>query len=159
MSPVLTHGDLWAANLLSRCGRIAVIDPAACYMWAETDLSMLWSCPRAAAASGRSFDLYQELNPSPPGCADRMPILHLRELLSTAVNFGARPPAFSSASATSSPLSLTQRRDSGAALGCPLLSPQPGSFTKLRKKSSTCRIASVKRSRLTGLVYALACNW
>lgn len=60
----------------------------------------------------------------------------------------------------SRPLPLTQRRDSSAALGCPLLSPQPGSFTKLRKKSSTCRIASVKRSRLTGLVmYALACNW
>jgi ChaB len=35
-----------------------------------------------------------------------------------------------------------------------------GSFTKARKKSSTCRIASVNRSRLTGLVmYALACNW
>lgn len=41
-----------------------------------------------------------------------------------------------------------------------LLSPQPGSFTKVRKKPSTCRIASVNRSRLTGLVmYALACNW
>jgi hypothetical protein len=35
-----------------------------------------------------------------------------------------------------------------------------GSFTRVRKKSSTCRIASVNRSRLTGLVmYALACNW
>ena len=44
----------------------------------------------------------------------------------------------------------------------PLLAfhPQPGSFTRVRKKSSTCRIASVNRSRLTGLVmYALACNW
>jgi uncharacterized protein DUF4235 len=82
-------------------------------------------------------------------------------LLSTAVNFGARPPAFSPAHPPHPrPLPLTQRPDSGAALGCPLLSPQPGSFTKLRKKSSTCRIASVKRSRLTGLVmYALACNW
>jgi fructosamine-3-kinase len=85
---VLTHGDLWAGTLLSRLGRITVIDPAACYTWAETDLSMLWSCPRPPA-SGRFFDLYQELNPSPPGWAGRMPLLHLRELLSTAAHFGA----------------------------------------------------------------------
>ena len=87
MPAVLTHGDLWAGNLLSRNGRIIVIDPAVSYTWAETDLSMLWSCPRPPA-SERFFELYQELSPSPPGWIDRMPILNLRELLSTVAHFG-----------------------------------------------------------------------
>ena len=87
MPAVLTHGDLWAANLLSRDGRIAVIDPAVSYAWAEVDLSMLWGCPRPPAA-GRFFAAYQEISPSPPGWTDRMPVLHLRELLSTVAHFG-----------------------------------------------------------------------
>ena len=87
MPAVLTHGDLWTGNLLSRDRRIIVIDPAVSYAWAETDLSMLWSCPRPPA-SERFFELYQELSPSPPGWIDRMPILHLRELLSTVAHFG-----------------------------------------------------------------------
>jgi fructosamine-3-kinase len=87
MPAVLTHGDLWAGNLLSSDGRIAVIDPAVSYAWAEIDLSMLWSCPRPPA-SERFFAVYQELNPSPPGWIDRMPILNLRELLSTVAHFG-----------------------------------------------------------------------
>jgi fructosamine-3-kinase len=87
MPAVLTHGDLWAGNLLSRDGRIIVIDPAVSYAWAETDLSMLWSCPRPPAAEW-FFELYQELSPSPPGWIDRMPILNLRELLSTVAHFG-----------------------------------------------------------------------
>ena len=87
MPAVLTHGDLWTGNLLSRDNRITVIDPAVSYAWAETDLSMLWSCPRPSA-SDRFFDLYQQLSPSPPGWVDRMPILHLRELLSTVAHFG-----------------------------------------------------------------------
>ena len=48
---------------------------------------MLWSCPRPPA-SDRFFKLYQELSPSPPGWIGRMPILHLRELLSTVAHFG-----------------------------------------------------------------------
>jgi fructosamine-3-kinase len=87
MPAVLTHGDLWAANLLSRDGRITVIDPAVSYAWAEIDLSMLWSCPRPPA-SERFFTAYQELNPSPAGWIDRMPILNLRELLSVVAHFG-----------------------------------------------------------------------
>jgi len=87
MPAVLTHGDLWTGNLLSRDGRIIVIDPAVSYAWAETDLSMLWSCPRPPA-SERFFELYQELSPSPPGWIDRMSILNLRELLSTVAHFG-----------------------------------------------------------------------
>lgn len=67
MPPVLTHGDLWSSNLLGKVGGgLAVIDPAISCTWAEVDLSMLWSCPRPPA-SDRFFDVYQELNPSPPG--------------------------------------------------------------------------------------------
>jgi len=92
MPAVLTHGDLWSGNLLSRDGEIAVIDPAVSFSWAETDLSMLWCSPRPPA-SQRFFELYQELNPSPAGWAERMPVLHLRELLSTIAHFGDQVPA------------------------------------------------------------------
>lgn len=88
MPAVLTHGDLWAGNLASQTsGRITVIDPAVSCAWAEVDLSMLWCEPRPAASS-RFFEIYQELNPSPAGWADRMPILHLRELLSVIAAYG-----------------------------------------------------------------------
>jgi fructosamine-3-kinase len=88
MPAVLTHGDLWTGNLVSQPGgRITVIDPAVARTWAEVDLSMLWGCPRPPAAD-RFFALYQELNPSPPGWTDRMPVLHLRELLSCIAEFG-----------------------------------------------------------------------
>src|SRR6185437_8488537 len=68
-------------------GRIAVIDPAVSYTWAEVDLSMLWCSPHPPA-TGRFFEVYQELSPSPPGWADRLHVLHLRELLSMIATFG-----------------------------------------------------------------------
>jgi fructosamine-3-kinase len=88
MPAVLTHGDLWAGNLVSQPdGRITVIDPAVSCTWAEVDLSMLRGSP-GPSASDRFFALYQELNPSPPGWTDRMPVLHLRERLSVIAEFG-----------------------------------------------------------------------
>lgn len=40
----LTHGDLWAQNVLAaHDGRPALIDPAVSYMWAEVDLAHLWT--------------------------------------------------------------------------------------------------------------------
>ena len=84
---MLTHGDLWSGNILGHpAGGLAVIDPAVSFTWAEVDLSMLWSYPRPSA-SDRFFDVYQELNPSPPGWRHRMPLLNLRELLSQVATF------------------------------------------------------------------------
>lgn len=58
-----------------------LIDPAVSYNWPEADLSMLWCSPHAAAAE-RFFAVYQEIAPLQDGWEERMPLLHLRELLS-----------------------------------------------------------------------------
>ena len=42
----------------------------------------------APVGSARFFELYQELNPSPPSWIDRMPILYLREHLSVIAAYG-----------------------------------------------------------------------
>lgn len=91
MPAVLTHGDLWSANVLGLPGGdLAVIDPAVSYAWAEVDISMLWSCPRPPE-SDRFFGVYQELNPSPPGWVARMPLLNMRELLSVVAGIDEAP--------------------------------------------------------------------
>jgi fructosamine-3-kinase len=80
--PCLTHGDLWQGNIVAtRDGAPALIDPAVSYNWAEVDLSMLWCSPRAPAAD-RFFDVYREVAGLQDGWEERMPLLHLRELLS-----------------------------------------------------------------------------
>jgi fructosamine-3-kinase len=85
--PVLTHGDLWSSNMLATdCAEPAFIDPAVCWMWAETDLSMIYCTP--PGVPGRFFDAYQELAPSEPGWRERMPILHMRELLCVLAHYG-----------------------------------------------------------------------
>jgi fructosamine-3-kinase len=78
----LTHGDLWTGNVLAdAAGRPMLIDPAVSYTWPEVDLSMMWSCDRPAE-SDAFFAAYEEVARPHDGWRDRMPLLHLRELLS-----------------------------------------------------------------------------
>lgn len=81
--PCLTHGDLWSGNVLADAdGAPVLIDPAVSCTWPEVDLSMLWCAPRAPA-SERFFAVYAEVAGLHDGWRERMPLLHLRELLST----------------------------------------------------------------------------
>jgi fructosamine-3-kinase len=82
MPPCLTHGDLWQENIVATDdGTPVLIDPAVSYTWPEVDLSMLWCSPRPSAAD-RFFAVYREISGLQDGWEERMPLLHLRELLS-----------------------------------------------------------------------------
>jgi fructosamine-3-kinase len=91
--PSLTHGDLATSNILADGGRPALIDPSVSWMWPEVDLSMIY-CLGQAAPPGRPLDrfcsAYAEIRPLDDGWRDRMPLLHLRELLSLLAHFGNR---------------------------------------------------------------------
>src|SRR5262249_12672030 len=92
MPPVLTHGDLGSYNILvGSGGRLAVIDPAVSYGWAEVDLATLYCFAEyfEIPPSERFFALYQELNPSPDGWRERLPLLLARDLL---LNISFIPP-------------------------------------------------------------------
>jgi fructosamine-3-kinase len=83
----LTHGDLWAQNLLATAdGRPAVIDPAVSYMWAEVDLAHLWTTAPPAEAR-RFFDVYAELTGLDDDWPARMPIIQLRQHLAVVAQF------------------------------------------------------------------------
>lgn len=83
----LTHGDLWAQNVLATPGgRPALIDPAVSYMWAEVDLAHLWTT--SPPPESRSFfDLYAELVGLDRDWRDRMPVLQLRQHLAVIAQF------------------------------------------------------------------------
>jgi fructosamine-3-kinase len=83
----LTHGDLWAQNVLATAdGRAALIDPAASYMWAEVDLAHLW-ITAPPPESRRFFDVYAELAGLDDDWPARMPIIQLRQYLAVLAQF------------------------------------------------------------------------
>jgi fructosamine-3-kinase len=90
-SPSLTHGDLVRGNILAAHGRPALIDPSVSWMWPEVDLSMIYCVGRSAQRSrvpDRFYSAYADIRPLDDGWRERMPLLHLRELLSLLAHFG-----------------------------------------------------------------------
>jgi fructosamine-3-kinase len=83
----LTHGDLWAHNILATDdGRPALIDPAVSYTWAEVDLAHLWCSPRPPEAK-RFFDAYAEQAGLDSDWRARMPLIQLRQHLAVIAQF------------------------------------------------------------------------
>jgi fructosamine-3-kinase len=83
----LTHGDLWAQNVLATPdGRAALIDPAVSYMWAEVDLAHLW-ITAPPPESHRFFNVYAELTGLDDDWPARMPIIQLRQHLAVLAQF------------------------------------------------------------------------
>ncbi|MFF3855119.1 fructosamine kinase family protein [Micromonospora sp. NPDC002575] len=83
----LTHGDLWAQNVLATVdGRAALIDPAVSYTWAEVDLAHLW-ITAPPPESRRFFDVYAELTGLDDDWPARMPIVQLRQHLAVLAQF------------------------------------------------------------------------
>ncbi|WP_433086214.1 fructosamine kinase family protein [Dactylosporangium sp. CA-052675] len=83
----LTHGDCWAQNIMAtQDGLPAVVDPAVSYTWAEVDLSHLWCSPHPPAAE-RFFAVYADVTGLDAGWRERMPLLHLRQLLALVAMF------------------------------------------------------------------------
>jgi fructosamine-3-kinase len=84
---VLTHGDLWHANVIATAdGAPVFIDPAVSWTWGEVDLSMAYC---SGTIPERFFAAYHEVRPPEPGWRERMELLNLRELLSVVAHFGA----------------------------------------------------------------------
>ncbi|MFC3505314.1 fructosamine kinase family protein [Micromonospora krabiensis] len=83
----LTHGDLWAQNVLATSdGQPALIDPAVSYTWAEVDLAHVWSTSPPPEAR-RFFDVYAELTGLDGDWRARMPIIQLRQHLAVLAQF------------------------------------------------------------------------
>ncbi|WP_407562278.1 fructosamine kinase family protein [Streptomyces sp. 184] len=83
----LTHGDLWAQNVMATAaGLPALIDPAVSYTWAEVDLAHLWTTAPPPEAQV-FFGLYAELTGLDRDWRARMPILQLRQHLAVIAQF------------------------------------------------------------------------
>ena len=83
----LTHGDLWASNILAtKDGLPTVIDPAVSHTWADVDLAHLWCSPHPPEAK-RFFDIYAELTGLDDDWRARMPVIQLRQHLAVIAQF------------------------------------------------------------------------
>ncbi|MEU8254323.1 fructosamine kinase family protein [Micromonospora inaquosa] len=83
----LTHGDLWAQNILATAdGEPALVDPAVSYMWAEVDLAHVWSTSPPPEAR-RMFGVYAELTSLDGDWETRMPLIQLRQHLAVLAQF------------------------------------------------------------------------
>ncbi|MGW7660777.1 fructosamine kinase family protein [Streptomyces sp. NPDC054756] len=103
----LTHGDLWAMNVMATAdGRPALIDPAVSYTWAEVDLAHLWTTAPPPEAHV-FFTLYAELTGLDAGWRERMPILQLRQHLAVIAQF---EPDWGAADAVRATLAPFRRR-------------------------------------------------
>jgi protein-ribulosamine 3-kinase len=84
--PSLLHGDLWSGNIhTGPGGKACLIDPAAHYGWAETDLAManlFGSLPPGFYAA------YEAIRPLEPGYRQRFDIYNLYHLLNHLNLFG-----------------------------------------------------------------------
>ncbi len=82
----IVHGDLWSGNVIAGPGgALAVIDPAAHFGWAETDLAM------TALFGGfpeRFYAAYAETRTLAPGWRERFAIYNLYHLLNHLNLFG-----------------------------------------------------------------------
>ena len=86
-SACLTHGDLWAQNILAtQHGEPALIDPAVSYMWPEVDLAHVWSTSPPPEAQ-RFFEIYADLTALDLDWQARMPIIQLRQHLAVLAQF------------------------------------------------------------------------
>ncbi|MBN0041068.1 fructosamine kinase family protein [Cellulosimicrobium cellulans] len=83
----LTHGDLWASNVMATAdGRPALIDPAVSYTWAEVDLAHVWTTAPPPEADA-FFGLYAELTGLDDDWHERMPVVQLRQHLAVVAQF------------------------------------------------------------------------
>ena len=80
----LTHGDLWAGNVI---GGHWLVDPAVSYADRELDLAYMRLSPDLPA---ELFDAYEAEWPVDPGFDERRPALQLHKLLVNVRHFGPR---------------------------------------------------------------------
>ncbi|TQV73517.1 fructosamine kinase family protein [Exilibacterium tricleocarpae] len=84
--PSLVHGDLWSGNIhINSAGAPVLIDPAAHWGWAETDIAM------TRLFGGFAEDFYRAylaVNPLAPGWEQRLPLYNLYHLLNHLNLFG-----------------------------------------------------------------------
>lgn len=82
----LLHGDLWGGNAISDShGQPAIIDPAAHYGWAETELAMTALFGGFAA---EFYPAYESVRPLEAGYRERFPLYNLYHLLNHLNLFG-----------------------------------------------------------------------